>query len=225
MIIVSHIYKRYKSGRGQVQALKDISFRTGEGKFLSIIGKSGSGKTTLLNCISGIERADSGEVICFGKRIYSLSPGELSNFLRSYTGFVFQRGNLFSYLNVYENIAFPLKLNNFCGYKIKDRVIELLEMVDLKDAANALPDELSGGEIQRIAVARAIAHRPKILFADEPTANLDSKTGMKLVELLYNLAKKEGTTVILATHDPDIINISDQILEIKDGIIIREVNS
>ena len=158
-------------------------------EFAAVIGKSGSGKSTLLNCIGGLEPPDRGRITCFGTPIYSLGARELSLFQRRHVGFVFQRGNLLSYLTVAENIGFPLTLNGVRGNERSKRIGELLERIGLGSAAKALPHELSSGETQRVAMARAIAHEPKMLLADEPTANLDTDTGLKVVKLMREMGQ------------------------------------
>jgi putative ABC transport system ATP-binding protein len=223
MIQIENISKAFRSGRGHVRALRDVSFTLEKGKVAAVVGKSGSGKTTMLNCIGGLERPENGTVICFGADIGSLSAKNLSLFQRKNFGFVFQHGNLLSYLTVFENIAFPLSLNGIEGNRKQSRVNELLEKVGLSNAASALPHELSGGEIQRVSVARAIAHSPRLLLADEPTASLDTITGKKLVELMFEMGRNQECTMIVSTHDPEISELADQIIKIKDGKIIEEV--
>jgi putative ABC transport system ATP-binding protein len=219
-VIQTHnISKSYRSGRGNVQALSDVSISVPRGATLAVLGKSGSGKTTLLNCIGGLERPESGSVNCFGVDIHTLSIKELSYFQRRNMGFVFQFGNLLSYLNVFENISFPLVLNNMEKEK---RVAELLEKIGLPEVISAMPYELSGGETQRIAFARAIAHSPKMLLADEPTANLDTETGENLVKYMFSMCKEEGCAIIISTHDQSLIKLSDSTLTILDGKVIGE---
>jgi len=218
MIEIKAISKTYPSGRGIVKALSKISFSAPKGVTLAIAGKSGSGKTTLLNCLGGLEQPDTGNIKCFGIDIHGLSKKQLSLFQRQHMGFVFQFGNLLSFLNVGENIAFSLELNK---KEHKKRVKELLEKVGLPDFSSAMPFELSGGEMQRIAFARAIAHSPKMLIADEPTANLDTQTGNNLVRMMFSMAKEEECTIVLSTHDPDLIKLADQTIYLIDG---REIN-
>jgi len=219
MIQLTSIMKKYQSGRGEIVALNDVSLSLESGAFAAVIGKSGSGKSTLLNCIGGLERPDRGEVICFESSIYSLKSRDLSLFQRRNIGFVFQRGNLLSYLTVTENIGFPLTLNHITGGARAKRIEELLERIGLSSAARALPHELSSGETQRVAVARAVAHHPGILLADEPTANLDTETGKKVVELMRDMGQDQGCTIIMATHDDDITEIAHSLIRIKDGRI------
>ncbi len=222
MIELEKISKEFRSGRGHLRALTDVSFTLERGKAAAVVGKSGSGKTTLLNCIGGLERPEKGTVICFGADIYSLSAKKLSLFQRKNFGFVFQHGNLLSYLTVFENIAFPLSLNGIEGHRKQSRVKELLQKIGLSNAEAALPHELSGGEIQRVSAARAIAHSPRLLLADEPTASLDTVTGKNLVALMFEMGRNQGCTMVISTHDPEISGLADQIIQIKDGRIIRE---
>jgi len=220
MIALSHISKTFSSGRGQVNAVVDISMNIPTGSLTSIMGKSGSGKSTLLNCIGGLEKPDKGEITCFGTPIHHLTARQLSHFLRRNVGFVFQRGNLLSYLNVTDNIGLPLTLNGIGGEKRTHRIATLLTDIGLENAGKAMPHELSGGEIQRVSVARAVAHHPRLLLVDEPTANLDTASGTQVVQLMRNLGKERGCTMIMATHDLDITHNSDMLVELKDGQII-----
>jgi ABC-type lipoprotein export system ATPase subunit len=222
MIQVEGISKEYRSGRGRVLALSDVSFTIEKNSTVAVFGKSGSGKTTLLYCIGGLERPEHGKVMCFGVDIHSLSEKALCLFQRKNVGFVFQYANLFSYLTVFENIAFSLELNGFERKAVVNRVGELLENIGLADAGEALPHELSGGEVQRVSVARAIAPSPQVLLADEPTASLDSATGKDLVQLMFNMGRDQKCTMIIATHDPGIIMLADARLPIQDGNIETE---
>ena len=217
MIDVSGLWKTFRSGRGTVAALKDVSFFLGKGEVLVIAGKSGSGKTTLMNCIGGLEKPEKGRIVCDGTDIHSLKGSALSRFQRSRLGFVFQSGNLLSYLTVCENIEFPLSLNEIPSARRKIRVEELLDAVGLKGMGPAMPFELSAGETQRVAFARAMAHGPAILLADEPTANLDSENGRQLVRLMTSLSRENGCTLVVATHDDEIIRFAPHALFLKDG--------
>lgn len=222
MIQLESVSKTFQSGRRKISALTDISFTIEACRFTAFIGKSGSGKSTLLNCIGGLEPPDTGNITCFGIPIYSLGPRELSLFQRRYMGFVFQRGNLLSYLTVVENIGFPLTLNRVLGSTQAKRIDELLDRIGLASAGKALPHELSSGETQRVAIARAIAHRPSILLADEPTANLDTVTGQQAVQLMRDMGKDHGCTIIMATHDIEITGTADAVICLKDGRIHEE---
>ncbi len=221
MIALDGVTKSFVSGRGRVKALDEVSFSMEDSVFAAVIGKSGSGKSTLLSCIGGLERPEHGSIVCFGTPVHSLGSRELGLFQRKHVGFVFQRGNLLSYLTVSENIGFPLILNRVGAGDRKRRIDELLDRVGLSSAARALPHELSGGETQRVAVARAVAHYPKMLLADEPTANLDSATGRGVVELMREMGGDFGCSVIMATHDTDIIEASDTVLYLRDGQVER----
>jgi putative ABC transport system ATP-binding protein len=199
-----------------------VSFTIENNNTVAVFGKSGSGKTTLLNCLGGIEQPEKGKITCFGVEIHSLSEKALCLFQRRNIGFVFQHGNLLSYLTVYQNIAFPLALNNFDKKAISNRVNELLEKIGLAETGPALPHELSGGEVQRVSVARAMAHTPQMLLADEPTASLDTDTGRDLVQLMFSIGREHGCTMVIATHDPEVINLADASLPLRDGRIEKE---
>jgi ABC-type lipoprotein export system ATPase subunit len=224
VITLSDITKTFRSGRGRVDALVKVSLEVAAGGFAAIMGKSGSGKSTLLNCIGGLEAPDQGEIRCFETVVNRLAARQLSLFQRRHLGFVFQRGNLLSYLTVAENIGLPLTLNDVTGAERTRRIEALLEGIGLLEAARALPHELSGGETQRVSVARALAHRPRLLLADEPTANLDTDSGRRVVALLRRLSAEDGSTIIMATHDRDILNDVDQIIYLKDGTVTRETS-
>jgi putative ABC transport system ATP-binding protein len=219
MVEVTGISKQYVSGRGHVQALVGVSFRVDTGTNLALVGKSGSGKTTLMNCIGGIEKPDAGKVICDGREIQSLTERALCLFQRRYIGFVFQHANLLSFLTVAENIAFPLHLNGVGSQERERRVFELLDLISLPQVGPAMPHELSGGELQRVAVARGVAHKPSLLLADEPTANLDSATGIGIIQMMIALTKSQGCTLIMATHDVDLIALADRSIRLRDGVI------
>ncbi len=217
MIEVVDLCKSYRSGRGTVSALKGITFDVQKAENFIIAGKSGSGKTTLLNCIGGLEKPDRGTIRCAGIDINRLSRRSLSRFQRERIGFVFQSGNLLSYLTVRENLSFPLALNGVDGVRAENRVAELLESIELPQMGTALPRELSGGETQRVAFARAIAHAPDILLADEPTASLDSASGRGLVRRMLFLSRRQQCTLVIASHDPEVIHMADHQIHLKDG--------
>ncbi len=217
MIEVQAVSKRFISGRGHVMALADISFSVGDGQSCVLAGKSGSGKTTLLNCIGALERPDGGRIFCNGTDICALGWKQRALFQRRQVGFVFQSSNLLPWLTVAENLRFPLELNNIHGKEQKARIAELLATFGLAGYDRALPGELSGGETQRIAFARAIAHNPALLLADEPTASLDSVTGLQLIQLMLSLSVSRHTTLIIATHDPELIGLSGTAIYLKDG--------
>ena len=222
MIRLQALTKVFRSGRGEIRALADVSATIEAGRFTAVIGKSGSGKSTLLNCIGGLEPPDKGSISCFGTAIYALGATELSRFQRREIGFVFQQGNLLSYLTVAENIGFPLALNGVGARLRSQKIDELLRRIGLPSAAKALPRELSSGEAQRVALARAIAHHPRILLADEPTANLDTATGRQAVQVMRDLGREHRCTIIMATHDDEIRAAADRVIRLKDGRIHHE---
>ena len=222
MIQVAGLTKTFQSGRGRVTALNKVSFEVPAGCAAVVMGVSGSGKSTLLNCMAGIEKPSLGEITCLGIQIHRLSARALCRFQRRDLGIVFQRGNLLSYLTVADNIGLPLTLNGIKGAAHSQRIDMLLEAIGLHAAAKAMPHELSGGEIQRVSVARAIAHRPKLLLADEPTASLDSATGQRIVQLIRDLAAETGCTVLMATHDRDLAARERHVITLKDGAIFRK---
>ena len=209
--------KKYTSGRGHITALADITFNVEKGQSSVLAGKSGSGKTTLLNCIGALERPDSGRILCNGRDICTLGQRERALFQRREIGFVFQAANLLPWLTVGENLQFPLELNGIRGKEQEQRIEELLATFDLSGYDKAMPGELSGGETQRIAFARAIAHKPFLLLADEPTASLDSATGNQLIQLMLSLCAEQRTTLIIATHDAELIAMTDHKIYLKDG--------
>ena len=219
MIKALDISKTFCTAGHSVQVLSGITFSLETGKTLTISGKSGSGKTTLLNCLGGIEKPDKGSVLCMDTDITALSRKKRSAFQRTHLGFVFQGANLLSHLTVRENIAFPLVLNKMGKAQRQKRVDALLDQTGLSHVHNARPATLSGGQAQRAAFARAIAHTPMLLLADEPTASLDTETGLSLIALMTRLAREQQCTIIIATHDPDIIRLADHTLQLKDGKI------
>jgi ABC-type lipoprotein export system ATPase subunit len=221
MIVVEHLSRTFNSGRGRVQAVSDISFTAGPGMSTAIVGKSGSGKTTLLNCIGGLLRPDSGAVACFGLPIHLLNRKKTALFQRQKLGFIFQHGNLLSYYTVFDNIAFPLILNGIDKKQRERQIKYLLDRIGMTGLEKALPNELSGGEAQRVAAARAMAHSPQVLLADEPTASLDSETGKNLMELLFELAREQHCILLLSTHDPELLHLCDQSFQMRDGRLIE----
>ena len=225
MIVIDSVSKIYRSGRGKVQALANVSCSLSSGTALALVGKSGSGKTSLLHCIDGLARPDTSTVQCFGQDIYALSRRALALFLRRNIGFVFQAANLLSYLDVQQNIAMPLALNNESNKRQNERVLALLERVGLHGYAKAMPRELSGGETQRVAFARAIAHSPRLLLADEPTASLDSISGGSLIELMLQMVSEQGGTLLIGTHDPVVMGRMQGVLHLRDGALVDEAAS
>ncbi len=220
LLEIKKLNKTYTSGDIDFQALCDIDADFEKQEFTAIAGPSGSGKTTLLNCIGCIDRVDSGEVLIDGENVVGMDSKQLAQFRKENFGFIFQTYNLIPVLNVFENIELPLKLlKRYSDKEIKDMVMAILEEVDLHDLEKRMPLELSGGQQQRVSIARALIKKPKIILADEPTANLDSKTGEAIVDLMQKLNREEGITFIFSTHDPLIMKHAKRLVEIRDGRI------
>jgi len=226
IITLKDICKTYQMGNVNVQALKGITLDITEGEFISIAGPSGSGKSTLLNIIGLIDSFDSGSFSICDQEIKEQDSEELALLRREMLGFVFQSFNLLPVLNVFENVELPLVISKKGGNKTerKERVNYLLEEVGLKDRWNHIPNELSGGEQQRVAIARALVTKPRIVLADEPTANLDSKTGELVLSLMKEINKNEKTTFIFSTHDSKIWEMADRVVFLQDGLINSEKN-
>ncbi len=197
--------------------------RANRGDVVAIMGPSGSGKSTILNLIGALDRPTTGKIFLNGIDISQLPEEKLGEVRRKLIGFVFQFYNLIPVLTAYENIELPMLIAGIGAHERRERALELLEMVGLSNRGHHRPDELSGGEQQRVAIARALAKRPPIVLADEPTGDLDSKTGQQVTEILRDLAKKENSTVIMVTHDHRMASLTDRILEIQDGRIFKEV--
>jgi putative ABC transport system ATP-binding protein len=214
--------KAYVMGEAEVDVLKDVTFDVAEGKFVVVCGASGAGKTTLLNIISGIDKPSSGDITVFGEALVDKDEDFLAEFRCNDVGFVFQSYNLVSTLTVAENVAFPMEWQRKQTEEIEARVKELLGVVGLQHRANHFPAQLSGGEQQRVAFARALANDPRLLLADEPTGNLDAENGGKIVQILRML-KAEGKTVIVSTHDTQITRFADQkLLLVKGQVTSRD---
>lgn len=210
-----NLCKIYGSGESEVKALDHVSIHIEDGQFISIVGTSGSGKSTLLNMLGGLDRPDSGTVIVSGKDIFSMKEEELTIFRRRNIGFVFQNYNLVPVLNVYENIVLPIELDGSeADQKYVSRIIDTL---GIEKKLTAMPNQLSGGQQQRVAVARALASKPAIILADEPTGNLDSKTGMDVISLLKLTSQEFHQTIVMITHNEEIALMADGIIRIEDG--------
>ena len=220
ILVAKDLEKVYGQGENGVHALAGVNLEVRKGEFLAIVGTSGSGKSTLLHMLGGLDRPTSGEVIIDDIPISNLKDDQLTIFRRRKIGFVFQAFNLVPVLNVYENIVLPLELD---GEKIdKEYVEEIIETLMLTSKKEALPNQLSGGQQQRVAIARALAFRPAIILADEPTGNLDSKTGQDVLSLLKVSAEKYGQTIVMITHNDEIAQLADRIIRIEDGHIVSE---
>lgn len=217
---IINLDKVYGKGENKVQALKDINLSIEEGKFTTIIGPSGSGKSTLLNCIAGLDNISSGKVLLNGKDISTLNDNSLSKLRSEEFGFIFQSFNLIPVINIYENIIIPISIDD---KKVdKEHIDNIIDKLGLKDKINKFPNELSGGQQQRVAIARALANKPKIIFADEPTGNLDSKTTEEVMDLLECCIKDFGQTLVMITHDNEIAKKADVCIKIQDGEVIEK---
>ena len=214
---VTHLTKTYSSGSKSLTVLSDISFSIKGGDKLSIVGSSGSGKTTLLGLCAGLDRATSGSVVLNGIRLDELNEDERAYVRNQHVGFVFQNFQLLPTLTALENIMVPMELRGEKG--IKQRALELLDRVGLSERHDHYPTQLSGGEQQRISIARAFSNNPKILFADEPTGNLDEETSEKIESLLFELNRESGTTLVLVTHDLELAQKTDRIIRLKGGVV------
>jgi putative ABC transport system ATP-binding protein len=211
------LHREYPSGESVVHALQGVDVAVRRGELLCVRGRSGSGKTTLLNLLGGLDRPTSGRVILDGNEISAMGERELVAIRRRTVGFIFQAFGLLPILTAAENVEVPLRLVRTDGRERDRRVFELLDLVGLAERAGHRPFELSGGEQQRVAVARALANRPRLLLADEPTGQLDSETGHRIMLLLRSIVRTEGITAIVATHDPLMLDAADRVVELRDG--------
>ncbi len=222
VVRVENVYKVYPLGKRKVRALRDVSMVANEGEFLAIAGPSGSGKTTLLNLIGCIDTPTKGSVYIKDIEVSRRTPDQLADLRAQTLGFIFQTFNLLPVLTAWENIEYPLlNRKELTKQERRERVKRYLKIVGLRQFAQHKPNELSGGQRQRVAIARALAGRPSIVLADEPTANLDQKTGGGILRLMKIINQEEGTTFIFSTHDVRVMNMADQIIYIRDGKLIR----
>lgn len=223
MVKASHLKKVYRAGEIDLEVIKDFSLEINEGEFVSLVGPSGSGKSTVLNMLGCLDTPTSGEIIIDGVSTKEMSRTQRANFRGENIGFIFQSFNLIPVLSVYENIEYPLiMIQNLSEAERKSRVLKLLEEVGMLEQKDKTPDKISGGQMQRVAIARALVTNPKIIFADEPTANLDSKTAYMIIELMKKIQKEHQTTFIFATHDEKIVANVDRLITIVDGEIVDE---
>jgi putative ABC transport system ATP-binding protein len=222
MIQLSHVGKQF-DGKRNVTALHDVSITVGRGEMVSIIGPSGSGKSTLLNLVGGLDHPTSGQVIVDGRPLGGLSDDELTRVRRDKIGFVFQFFNLLPTLTSLENVSLPLHLRGWPRRKVEDRARELLTLVGLDARLHHLPDELSGGERQRVAIARALSIYPPVVLADEPTGNLDTRTGHEILALMRDLNDRFGSTVVIVTHDMAVADSCSRTVSLRDGHVIEDL--
>jgi putative ABC transport system ATP-binding protein len=221
LIQASRLTRRYKVGKAVVAALADVDLTVPTGEFTALVGPSGSGKSTLLNLIGGLDRPSFGEIRVNGLSLGAAAEGELVRYRRERVGFIFQSFNLLPTFTALENVEAPLVLAEQPRRERRERAKALLESVGLAARMDHKPNELSGGEKQRVAIARALANKPLLLLADEPTGNLDSKTGGDILELLCGLLKVRGLTMIMVTHAPEVAALADRIIHLRDGNIQR----
>jgi putative ABC transport system ATP-binding protein len=221
MVHLEKLVKAYQIDEGKIEVLKDLTLSIPKAKFIALRGASGSGKTTLLNIIGGIDRPTSGKIFVDGQDLTLKDENYLSDFRCNNVGFVFQAYNLVSTLTVAENIAFPMEWRRNPEKEIEKHVDELLGIIGLQNRANHFPSQLSGGEQQRVAFARALANDPQLVLADEPTGNLDTKNAEKIIQVLQ-IMKQKGKTVIVSTHDIKIIELADQVLCLEEGRLASE---
>ncbi|HYW06644.1 MAG TPA: ABC transporter ATP-binding protein [Longimicrobium sp.] len=222
MLIVRNLEKSYRSGGQELSVLRNVNFTIETGETVAIVGHSGSGKTTLLGLLAGLDRPSTGAVLLEGTELGALSEDERARLRRERIGFVFQAFQLIPTLTARENVEVPLELR---GTPDPARARALLERVGLGDRGHHYPAQLSGGEQQRVAIARAFIHAPRILFADEPTGNLDRATGNRIVELLFELNREQGTTLVLVTHDPDLATRAGRVIRLEDGAVVSDERS
>lgn len=225
MIKVKNANKTYVMGEEEVKALQEVSFTVDKGEFVAIVGPSGSGKSTLLHTIGGIDSLDSGTIEVDGEDLSELKEIKLAEYRNKYIGFVFQQFNLQSKYTALENVSLPLVFSGVSKAKRRERAQESLELVDLSDRLEHKPSELSGGQQQRVCIARALVNEPTVVLADEPTGNLDSKTGKKIIQLMKDLNKKEDITMIVVTHDDRVAHMADRIIRFLDGKIVEDVQN
>src|SRR5438046_9809306 len=221
MVSLTHVSKIF-DGKRKATALEDIDLDIARGEMVSIVGPSGSGKSTLLNLIGGLDRPSEGEIEIDGETLSTLTDDGLTRVRRDKIGFIFQFFNLLPTLNCLENVALPLHLRKWPRRKIEDRAGELLNLVQLGHRLEHLPDELSGGERQRVAIARALSVYPPILLADEPTGNLDTKTGQEILKLVHDLHARLRATILIVTHDSEVAKRCSRTVVLRDGRIVED---
>ncbi len=222
VVKIENVTRVYQIGKVETQALRGVNLSITNGEFTALVGPSGSGKTTLLQMIGCLDQPTSGRVIINNKDVTTLNRNQRADMRRGTIGFIFQFFALIPTLTAYENVEMPLLLNGHSAKERRERVMELLEAVDLTDRANNRPDQLSGGQQQRVAIARALSVKPSMILADEPTANLDTENGKQVMEIMQKLNKETGVTFIFATHDPRVISYAKRVVTLRDGVIEKD---
>lgn len=225
IIEVSNLHKTYLVGETKVKALNGVDFTINRGEFCMIVGTSGSGKSTLLNMLAGLEKPTKGQIVIAGEHIESKSEGALVIFRQKHVGFIFQQYNLLPSMTALENVALPLTFQGVDKLTREFKAKKMLELVDLKKSINHLPSQLSGGQQQRVGIARALVVKPEIIFADEPTGNLDSKTSMQVLKLMHKIAHERKQTIIMVTHDNYLAQFADRLIRVLDGKITEIIDN
>jgi putative ABC transport system ATP-binding protein len=220
LVNVRSVSRVYGQGNAEVHALRDVSFTIRRGQMVALIGRSGSGKTTLLNVVGGLDTPTSGEVLIDGRSVTAMSAHERTLLRRSTISYIFQSFGLIPMLSAAENVSIPLRVTGMNRVQRDERVQLMLSIVGLEEHARQRPGELSGGQQQRVAIARALAGRPELLIADEPTGQLDSETGRQIMRLLRTVVQSEGITALVATHDPALHDLADEVLALDDGRLV-----
>lgn len=220
VIEVKNLYKLYRVGNSVVRALNGVSFEVYPGEFCAIVGTSGSGKSTLLNMLAGLEKPTKGEVIVGGQHMEALNEDGLVKFRRENVGFIFQSFHLIGTMNAVENVALPLSFRGEAKSSRLKKADKMLELVNLKKHKKHMPNQMSGGQQQRVGIARALAVNPQIIFADEPTGNLDSKTTMEVLHLMQKIVREQNQTLVMVTHDNNLASYADRRIRIIDGKIV-----
>ena len=222
VVKIENVTRVYQVGKVETKALRGITLAIESGEFTTLVGPSGSGKTTLLQMIGCLDQPTSGQVTINGKDVTRLKRNQRADMRRGTIGFIFQFFALIPTLTAYENVEMPLLLNGHSARARRERVMELLNAVDLADRANNRPDQLSGGQQQRVAVARALAPKPTLILADEPTANLDTTNGQQVMEIMQRLNDETGVTFVFATHDPRVIKYAKRVVTLQDGLVVND---
>ncbi|MCQ2538095.1 MAG: ABC transporter ATP-binding protein [Lachnospiraceae bacterium] len=222
MVEVKSVKRYYRMGDEKIKAVDDVSFTVYEGEFCCLTGTSGSGKSTILNVLAGIEKVSSGDILLKGQNIVKMNESKLAKFRQSSLGFVFQSYNLIGTLTAVENVEMPLTFKRVRRKIRRKAAIEMLDKVGLGKRMEHKPSEMSGGQQQRVGIARAFVAKPRIIFADEPTGNLDSRTTVEVMELITKMARENKQTIVMVTHDPTLTKYADRVITISDGKIINE---
>jgi putative ABC transport system ATP-binding protein len=225
VIEVKDLYKIYRIGENKVRALNGVSFSINRGEFCAIVGASGSGKSTLLNMLAGLEKPTKGEIVIAGEHIEKKNENQLVKFRREHIGFIFQSFNLMGTMTALENVALPLTFQGMPKRKRMKRAKKMIHLVGLDKYSDHKPNQMSGGQQQRVGVARALVVRPEIIFADEPTGNLDSNTSREIMNLMQNVVREHKQTLIMVTHDNTLASFADKIIRIMDGKIVDMIDN